>query len=295
MALTANKSLRVEKWTYHDFTLTSGQVAYKNGLAVVNTAAATGNVLAGAEATTMVVLGVFDEYVDASLAAKTVRINFLTERTVVWFKNDGVGTAVAATDLGKICYIKDDETVSMTATTRSAAGVVLAVSATKGVAVDIDPKGGYGLATAPTISNFTNATHTHASAATGGTLTNPIISGFTSANHTHRDQAGGGAIGMQSAGAISFTGVTCSMTAAAWSHYAVPATGTQASKIVVAATGTRGDLITFTADGTNNTQTVTYYSGTYAKTAALTASTPHAVMGVFDGTNWQFISAEQVA
>lgn len=293
-AAAANRILKQEKWTYYDFTLTSGNIAYKNCLAVVDTNAGTGTLLEGGESTTYAILGVFDEYVDASLAAKTVRVNFLRERTIVWFANDPGAGAIAATDLGKYAYMLDDQTVTITATGHSPAGQIMAYSATKGVAIDISAPAVVTVA-APTISNFTNATHAHSSAASGGTLTNPIISGFTSANHTHRDQAGGGPIGMHLADAISFTGVTCSLTASAWRHYAVPATGTQASKIVVAATGTRGDIISFTADGTNNTQTVTYYSGTYAKTGALTASTPHAVFGVFDGTNWQFVSAEQVA
>ena len=286
-AAAANQLQNIEVWKYHVYTLTSGNIAYQNALAVVDTNAGTGTLLEGGESTTYAVLGLFDQYVDATSVAKSVRVNFLKERTVKWFANDpGVG-AIAATDLGKMAFVLDDKTATITPTGHSPLGQILDFDSTKGVAIDIDTKSVI-VAAAPTISNFTSAVHAHSSAATGGTLTNPIISGFTSANHTHADQAGGGGIRMQTGATLSFTGTTCSLTAATWTHYDVPTSSTSASKIVVAATGTRGDLICFSADGAKNLGTVTYYSGTYAMTAALTAEKTHKANAVFDGTNWIF-------
>lgn len=263
-AAAANQAQGLFKASYMDFTLTAGQVAYQNTTAVVNTAAGTGTLLAGTySGTTYAVLGLFDEYVDATLAAKTVRVNFLRERTCKWFTNDTASGAIAATDLGKMAFALDDKTATITSTSKSPLGQILGVDATKGVLIDID--------TTPVI-----------------VAAAPTISDFTSAAHTHQNAANGGAVRMQSGATLSFTGVTCSMTASNWSHYKVPATGTQASKIVVAATGTRGDVINFTANGTDNTQTVTYYSGTYAMTTALTASKTHRATATFDGSNWIF-------
>lgn len=286
-AAAANLLQNVEVWKYYVYTLTAGNIAYQNALAVVDTNAGTGTLLEGGESTTYAVLGLFDQYVDATSAAKSVRVNFLKERTVKWFANDPGAGAIAATDLGKMAFVLDDKTATITPTSHSPLGQILAVDSVKGVAIDIDTKSVI-VAAAPTISDFTAAIHAHSSAATGGTLTNPIISGFTSANHTHANQAGGGGIRMQTGATLSFTGVTCSLTAATWTHYDVPTSSTSASKIVVAATGTRGDVITFSADGAKNVGTVTYYSGTYAMTAALTASKTHKANAVFDGANWIF-------
>lgn len=286
-AASANLAQKAFKATYMDFTLTAGNIAYQNAIAVVDTNAATGTLLEGGASTTYAVLGLFDEYVDATSAAKTVRVNFMRERTLKWFDNDPGAGAIAATDLGKMAFILDDKTATITSTGKSPLGQILGYSATKGVLVDIDTKAVI-VAAAPTISDFSSALHAHSSAATGGTLTNPIIDGFTSANHTHESQAQGGAVRMQSGAELSFTGNTCSLTASGWTHYDVPTSSTNASKIIVAATGTRGDLICFSADGAKNVGTVTYYSGTYAMTAALTASKTHKANAVFDGTNWIF-------
>lgn len=286
-ALAANTTQNVEKWSYYDYTLTSGQIAYQNGIAVVDTNAATGTLLVGAASTTLAVLGLFDQYVDASLAAKTVRVNFLRERTIKWFKNDPGAGAIAATDLGKMAYVLDDQTATITAAAHSPLGQIMAYSATKGVAIDIDTKPVI-VAAAPTISDFTNAAHGHANAAGGGTLAAPAVTSFTNAQHTHANAAGGGGVRMATGATITFSGNTASLTATNWSHYTIPACGTQAKVVAVAATGTRGDRVTFTADGANNTQTVTYYSGTYAQTAALSASKAHKAEAVFDGTNWIF-------
>lgn len=286
-AASSNQLQRMETWKFREYTLTAGNIAYQNAIAVVDTNAGTGTLLEGGASTTYAVLGLFDQYVDATSVAKTVRVNFFKERTIRWFDNDPGAGAIAATDLGKMAFILDDKTATKTPTAHSPLGQILGYDATKGVAIDMDVASVI-VAAAPTISDFTNATHAHSSAATGGTLTNPIISGFTSANHTHADQAGGGAIRMQTGATLSFTGNTCSLTASNWSHYDVPTSSTNASKIILAATGTRGDLVCFTADGTKNAGTITYYSGTYAMTAALTASKTHKANAVFDGTNWIF-------
>ena len=283
---------RVETWTYHDFTLISGTHGYKNTMVGVNTANSTGYMEnLTASTSTFVFFGVLDEECDATSGIKTCRVNFLKERRVVYFGNQG--SITNGTGRGHLCYAYTNQDVTLSGTNNSCVGMILDVDSVKGVAVDIDIKA-TATTTAPTISDFTNATHDHSNAANGGatltspTIVTPTIASFANAQHNHSNAAGGGANRLTSGSVLSFTGVTCSLTATNGSHYLVPATGTQASKIVVAATGTRGDSIEFTADSINNTQTVTYYSGTVAETTALTASKTHAARAVFDGTNWVF-------
>ena len=55
------------------------------------------------------------------------------------FTND-TGTAVAITDRTKVCYLLDDNTITMSSSSASVAGIVADVT-TEGVWVEIDPDG----------------------------------------------------------------------------------------------------------------------------------------------------------
>jgi hypothetical protein len=94
-------------------------------------ASATGYVTPGATATTLTYLGRAEEFVDntgGAAGAKTVRVR--RGKAFKW--KNSAGDAVTQAELGKTCYIEDDETVSKTnagGNTQSAAGKVVQVDA----------------------------------------------------------------------------------------------------------------------------------------------------------------------
>ena len=118
-------------WAYQQFTLTTGVLAEKGKIAVVNTA--TGLVTKGGLATTYLPLGVFAETLTGD-GVKKVQVELWEEIVGRWWVNDTVAPITAAM-LGKAAYIKDDQTVSATSTGASVLGAVLAVDAVKGVLV----------------------------------------------------------------------------------------------------------------------------------------------------------------
>lgn len=133
-ALVDERQGNSEVWKYQLFTLLSGKVAFKNGMAAIRLG--TGKVVPGALESDLFVLGKFAESKDASLADKPVNIDLGREVPIEWFANATAGAAVAATDLGALCYILDDQTVSITPQGGSVAGRVWGVDTLKGVAVE---------------------------------------------------------------------------------------------------------------------------------------------------------------
>lgn len=133
-ALANERMSSREAWDYHLFTLTSGTKAYKNAVAAIDLGS--GKVVPGATRTDLFVIGKFAETVDATLADKPVNVNLCRELWVEWLTND-TGSPVLATDLGALCYVKDDQTVTQSPTGASIAGRVWAVDSTKGVAVEM--------------------------------------------------------------------------------------------------------------------------------------------------------------
>jgi hypothetical protein len=122
-----------EVWKYREFVLASGNKAYKNGIAAIDLSS--GKVVPGQAGTDLFVFGKFAETVDATSADKVVTVNFDREVVVEWLANDTV-SAVASTDVGSLCYQKDDQTVTASASGNSIAGRVWAVSTADGVAVE---------------------------------------------------------------------------------------------------------------------------------------------------------------
>jgi hypothetical protein len=133
-ALTRQRASSVERWNYKEFTLASGNVAYKGGIACLDLS--TGKVEPGHVESDLLVIGSFAENVDATSADKLVNVELGKEIEVRWYANHSGGDAVASTDIGKLCYVQDDQTVTITSTGRSVAGRVWAVSSTDGVAVE---------------------------------------------------------------------------------------------------------------------------------------------------------------
>jgi hypothetical protein len=124
---------RNEAWAYFEHPLTAAQVAERGKLACLDTS--TGLLVLGAVSATLRPIGYFDE--DATGDGTTnVRVRLFREIRIHWWDNDGA-TAVVAADIGSLCYILDDTTVSGDPTARSAAGRVWAVNTTNGVAVEM--------------------------------------------------------------------------------------------------------------------------------------------------------------
>lgn len=130
-ALIQEKMSLTERWTYHQFPLAVGNKAFKNGLACLDLS--TAKVEPGHVESDLFVMGRFAETVDATLVEKLVNVNFGMEIEVEWWAN-GTGT-IAATDVGSLCYVQDDQTVTITPTGASVAGRIWAVDSVKGVAV----------------------------------------------------------------------------------------------------------------------------------------------------------------
>lgn len=133
-ALAKGRQTTAERWTYKQFTLASGNIAYKGGLACIDLS--TGKVEPGHAETDLLVIGKFDEDMDASAADKLVNVNLIREIEIEWWANATAGDAVVATDLGSLVYVFDDQTVTRTSTGRSFAGRCWGVDSAKGVAVE---------------------------------------------------------------------------------------------------------------------------------------------------------------
>lgn len=137
-ALAADRGAKFEIWEYKRFTLASGNKAYKGAMAALDRS--TGKVEPAHAETDLVIIGEFDEQVDATAADKPVNIK-LSRRVVVHRKaNAGGGGALSGTtDLLSLCYVLDDQTVTKLAEGTCVAGLVWDVDATKGVAVEYLP------------------------------------------------------------------------------------------------------------------------------------------------------------
>jgi hypothetical protein len=133
-ALATQRMSKTERWTRKQFTLASGNVAFKNGIACLDLS--TGKVEPGHAETDLLVIGKFAENVDATAADTLVDVDLGKEIEVEYWANAEGGDACAATDVGSLCYVLDDQTVTITPTAHSVAGRIWAVDATRGVAVE---------------------------------------------------------------------------------------------------------------------------------------------------------------
>jgi len=126
-----------ETWKHKQFTLAAGTKAYKGGRAAFDLASSGfTKVVPATSNANLMAIGIFDETVDATAAAKLVQVDLEREIVLEWWANATSTDAVAATDVGKLCYMFDDQTVTITSTGRSVSGRVWAVDPVKGVAVE---------------------------------------------------------------------------------------------------------------------------------------------------------------
>lgn len=241
-ALAAERRIVQEHWKYRKFTLTSGQKAYKGAKIAINTS--TGNAVVGATGTTLFPIGIAAETVDATSGAKQLNVELDREIVVKWFKND-TGTAVVAANVGSLCYILDDQTVTGSASGNSVAGRVWAVDTTLGVAVE-------QLQAVPAAFASLNGVGFN------GAVTDPT---FT-ANDAVIASPVNGAVYL-----VPQNGAAATVT--------LPATCAQGAFVVYAYDGTGG-----TAGNT-----ITYRQGTTALTAALAGNKRHVAFAVGVTTN----------
>lgn len=127
MALTADRNTPLKDGELIAPPVAANAKCYAGGIAVAN---ASGYAAPGSTALNLVYLGRFEETVDntgGANGAKTVKIR--RKKAFLW--KNSAGDAVTQAEMGKTCYIEDDETVSKTngTGTRSAAGKVAGIDA----------------------------------------------------------------------------------------------------------------------------------------------------------------------
>lgn len=130
----AQRMKRIETWGYAEFVLTNAVAVEKGEMVCLDTSTA-GEVTKGAVSATLRPIGYADSDLTGDGTLK-LRIQLFKEIRLHWWDND-TGTAVAATDIGDVCYIEDDRTVTAATTGRSIAGRVWGIDATNGVLVEM--------------------------------------------------------------------------------------------------------------------------------------------------------------
>lgn len=125
MALTADRNTPMKDGELISVPVAASVKIFAGALVA---ASATGYATPGAVATTLTALGRAEEYVDNSSGAAGAKTVQIRRKKAFKFKNHAADLVVQA-DLGKTCYIVDDETVAKTngTSTRSVAGTVLGV------------------------------------------------------------------------------------------------------------------------------------------------------------------------
>jgi len=133
-ALAAARNTKQSQAGLHELPVDAGKVCYQGGIGCLDQA--DGLAKPAVTATTLKALGRIAETADnASGADGAVKV--LIQEGDFWWVNSGSSDAIAADDIGKTCYLVDDQTVALTDGTgaRSAAGVVVNVDASLGVLV----------------------------------------------------------------------------------------------------------------------------------------------------------------
>ncbi|MBA2686856.1 MAG: hypothetical protein H0U64_02025 [Gemmatimonadaceae bacterium] len=135
-ALTANRDtleMASAHSQLHSEIGTDATQYYKGGIICVSTV--TGKMVKGTTATTLIAIGRCEENVLTG-TSNTREIN--ARSGTFKFGNSSAADLIAADDIGKACYIVDDQTVALTdgTGTRSRAGIIEKVAADGGVYVN---------------------------------------------------------------------------------------------------------------------------------------------------------------
>ena len=126
----AERLIMEAHWGYYDFVLKSGVLAERGNIAVIDSA--DGAITKAGPGTGLIPLGLFAATLTGDGIA-TVQVKLWHELVGYWFDNDTVAPVVIA-KRGQAAYLKDEHTVTLTAT-GSIAGMILDVYAAKGVLV----------------------------------------------------------------------------------------------------------------------------------------------------------------
>lgn len=118
--------------------LASGFKAWKGARIGLNLA--TGKVQPAAVGTAnLLIIGAAHETIDAAGGDKELEVDFDREFYARWWVNS-LTSPITATDLGRLAYVEDDQTVAKApAAGAPVAGRIWAVSATRGVLVEVNP------------------------------------------------------------------------------------------------------------------------------------------------------------
>lgn len=133
-ALSADKPLSRETWNDRTFTLKSGESVWKGALIAIELGG--GYVVEATGASDEILIGTAMERVDASAAAKSLAVRLNGEVEILYLAN---GSSIAATDLGALCYVADDQTVSLSPASAGTclAGRVWGLDSVRGVMVEL--------------------------------------------------------------------------------------------------------------------------------------------------------------
>jgi len=133
-AQAADRALTRGRISEPTFNLKSGEVVYKGALVAFELG--TAFVVEATGASDELVIGTAIEAVDASAAAKPIAVRLEREVNTVFFKN---GSSIATANQGQLCYVTDDQTVSLTPNAAGAclAGRIWSVDTTLGVEVEL--------------------------------------------------------------------------------------------------------------------------------------------------------------
>jgi hypothetical protein len=125
MALTADRKTNMKDGELISVPVAASTKIYAGGLTVAN---ATGYAAPGSTATTLTYLGRAEETVDNTGGADGAKNILVRRKKAFKWKNYG-SDLVTQAELGKTCYIVDDEQVAKTdgTSTRSAAGKVVGI------------------------------------------------------------------------------------------------------------------------------------------------------------------------
>lgn len=274
-ALASQRPNEPRAMTRFRVPLAVNTAAYKGGAAGIETAsnANQGKVVPMSVSTSLVYIGHFAENVSASASAQNVNIDLQKEVFAYWYVNSASPNAVAATDVGSVCYFVDDQTVSISGTGNSLAGRVWAVDSTKGVLVE-------KLVGSTTVA----ATNIAASGVAAGTAYQVLR---TNSAGTASEWGTPLAPPPASDLAAFQSNNAAPATLVSGRTYSIPATAA-ASTVTLPAAAADGTIVYFVADGTNNGHTVQYRDATGPTniTTALTANVRHLVVAIKRGTAW---------
>lgn len=132
-ALAKEKTRSVERWTFRQFPLAITNKAWKHGSVGIDLS--TGKVEPAHAESDLLIIGVAAETIDATSVEKQLNVNLGMEIEVEWWASSGI----AATDIGKLAYFQDDQTVYLT-TGGCVAGRIWAYDSVKGAAIQKLPQ-----------------------------------------------------------------------------------------------------------------------------------------------------------